>query len=142
MFAEIEEKDEKDLEKRIGHNLYNIISNYKNDKEGYMVDYIDKIIGIMKLWVETGYFNNYTIIKTINAVYQERFKKFLKIKNMDGIINKEFFVDFLREYYIYIKENLVENNLKYTLKYFTEEEINDFRTEIKTLKTNPQKFLI
>ena len=61
---------------------------------------------------------------------------------MDGIINKEFFVDFLREYYIYIKENLVENNLKYTLKYFTEEEINDFRTEIKTLKTNPQKFLI
>ncbi len=142
MFAEIEEKDEKDLEKRIGHNLYNIISNYKNDKEGYMVDYIDKIIGIMKLWIETGYFNNYTIIKTINAVYQERFKKFLKIKNMDGIINKEFFVDFLREYYIYIKENLVENNLKYTLKYFTEEEINDFRTEIKTLKTNPQKFLI
>ena len=52
MFSQILDKDEKDLERLIGDNLYRIISNYKEGLEGYIVDYIDKIIGIMKLWVE------------------------------------------------------------------------------------------
>ena len=58
MFAEIEENDEKELKNKIGENLYKIISEYKNGKEGLISEIIDKIFGIMKLWIEVEYFNN------------------------------------------------------------------------------------
>lgn len=141
MFAEIEEKDEEDLKEKIGENLYEIISKYKNDAEGYISEIIDKILGIMKLWVEVGYFNNNNFIKTINAVYQERFKRFLRIENIDRLKNKDFYINLLREYYIYIKEHLMEKDLKYFFKYFTEEELIEFRNEIELLKNEPSKFL-
>src|SRR5699024_8478392 len=82
MFAEIEENDEKELEKLLGKDIYIIIKEYKNEKEGYIADILDKILGIMKLWIETGYMNNYTYIKSLCSVYQERFAKF---KNLDRI---------------------------------------------------------
>ena len=141
MFAEIEEKDEKDLENQIGTNLYIIISNYKNGIEGYLSELIDKMLGIMKLWIEVGYFNNNAYIKSINSIYQDRFKKFLRIEHIEGVHNKEFFLELLREYYIYIKEHLVEKDLNYFLKYFTEEELQQFRREIDYLKNNPNEFL-
>ena len=141
MFAEIEEKDEKDLENQIGTNLYIIISNYKNGIEGYLSELIDKMLGIMKLWIEVGYFNNNAYIKSINSIYQDRFKRFLRIENIEGVHNKEFFLELLREYYIYIKEHLVEKDLNYFLKYFTEEELQQFRREIDYLKNNPNEFL-
>ena len=141
MFAEIEEKDEKDLESQIGTKLYLIISEYKNGIEGYLSELIDKIIGIMKLWIDVGYFNNNTHIKSINSIYQERFKRFLRIENMEGVHDKEFYLELLREYYIYIKENLIEKDLNYFFKYFTEEELQQFRKEIENLKNNPKEFL-
>ena len=141
MFAEIEEKDEKDLENQIGTNLYIIISNYKNGIEGYLSELIDKMLGIMKLWIEVGYFNNNAYIKSINSIYQDRFKRFLRIEHIEGVHNKEFFLELLREYYIYIKEHLVEKDLNYFLKYFTEEELQQFRREIDYLKNNPNEFL-
>ena len=141
MFAEIEGKDEKDLENQIGTNLYIIISNYNNGIEGYLSELIDKMLGIMKLWIEVGYFNNNTYIKSINSIYQDRFKRFLRIKNVEGVHNKEFYLELLREYYIYIKEHLIEKDLNYFLKYFTEEELQQFRREIEHLKNNPNEFL-
>ena len=141
MFAEIEAKDEKDLEDQIGTNLYLIICNYKNGLEGYLSEVIDKMLGIMKLWVEVGYFNNNTYIKSINSIYQERFKRFLRIENMENVQNKDFYLNLLRKYYIYIKEHLVEKDINYFLKYFTEEELQQFRDEIKSLKNNPSEFL-
>lgn len=141
MFAEIEEKDEKELESQIGTNLYIIISNYNNGLEGYLSELIDKMLGIMKLWVEVGYFNNNTYIKSINSIYQDRFKRFLKIENIENVHNKEFYLELLREYYIYIKEHLVEKDLNYFFKYFTEGELQQFRSEIKQLKDNPNEFL-
>ena len=141
MFAEIEEKDEKDLENQIGTNLYIIISNYKNGIEGYLSELIDKMLGIMKLWIEVGYFNNNAYIKSINSIYQDRFKRFLRIEHIEGVHNKEFFLELLREYYIYIKEHLVEKDLNYFLKYFTEEELQQFRREIDYLKNNLNEFL-
>lgn len=141
MFAEIEAKDEKDLEALIGTNLYTIISKYKLGAEGYLVELIDKILGIIKLWIEVGYFNNYTYIKSINSIYQERFKRFLRIYDINEISNKAFYLEFLREYYIYIKEHLMEKNLEYFLKYFTKEELEKFRNEIKLLKNNTEMFL-
>ncbi len=141
MFSEIEEKDAKDLESQIGTNLYIIISNYKNGLEGYLSELIDKMLGIMKLWIEVGYLNNNTYIKIIHSIYQDRFKRFLRIENIENAHNKDFYLGILKECYIYIKELLVEKDLNYFFKYFTEEELHEFRSEIKHLKDNPNEFL-
>ena len=55
---------------------------YKYGAEGFLAELIDKMLGIMKLWIEVGYFHNYTFIKTINSVYQDRFKRFLRIEKL------------------------------------------------------------
>ena len=141
MFAEIEANDEKELEDKIGKNLCSIIYEYKKGAEGYVSEIIDKMLGIMKLWVEVGYLHNYTFIKTIDSVYQDRFKRFLRIENINEINNKAFYIDLLREYYIYIKQHLIEKDITYFLKYFTEEELDEYRKEIETLKNNPETFL-
>lgn len=141
MFAEIEENDEQDLKDKIGERFYIIISQYKNGAEGFVSEIIDKMLGIMKLWIEVGYFNNYTFIKTINSIYQDRFKRFLRVENIEEIKNKVFYLDLLREYYIYIKENLMEKDLNYFLKYFNEDELEEFRSEIRCLRDNPESFL-
>ena len=141
MFAEIEANDEKELEDKIGKNLCAIIYEYKKGAEGYVSEIIDKILGIMKLWVEVGYLHNYTFIKTIDSVYQDRFKRFLRIEKINEIKNKSFYIDLLREYYIYIKQHLIEKDITYFLKYFTEEELDEYRKEIETLKNNPETFL-
>ena len=60
----------------------------------------------------------YTFIKTIDSIYQERFKRFLRIANINEIKNKSFYLELLREYYIYIKEHLIEKDLDYFFKYF------------------------
>lgn len=141
MFAEIEANDEKELEDKIGENLCSIIYEYKKGAEGYVSEIIDKMLGIMKLWVEVGYLHNYTFIKTIDSVYQDRFKRFLRIEKINEIKNKAFYINLLREYYIYIKQHLIEKDITYFLKYFTEEELDEYRKEIETLKNNPETFL-
>lgn len=141
MFAEIEANDEKELENKIGRNLYTIISQYKYGAEGFVSEAIDKMLGIMKLWIEVGFFNNYTFIKTTDSIFQDRFKRFLKIENIDEIKNKSFYLELLRECYVYIKEHLMEKDLEYFFKYFTKEELEDFRKEISLLKSNPEIFL-
>lgn len=141
MFAEIEENDEKDLKEKIGEKFYIIISQYKQGAEGYVSEVIDKMLGIMKLWIEVEYFHNYIFIKTIDSIYQDRFKRFLRVQNIPEIKNKDFYLELLREYYIYIKENLMEKDIKYFFKYFTKDELESFRNEIKLLKSNPETFL-
>jgi len=141
MFAEIEENDERELEGKIGTNLYNIIVNFTQGAGGYIVEAIDKLTSIMKLWIEVRYFHNYTFVKTVNSIYQDRFKRFLKINNVDGIKNKSFYLDFIRAYYVYIKERLLEFDIDCSLMYFTEKEIEEFRAEIKLLKSKPEAFL-
>lgn len=141
MFAEIEANDEKELEEKIGINLYVIISQYKYGPEGYISEVVDKMLGIMKCWVEVGYFHNYIFIKTIDSIFQDRFKRFLRVYDIDEIKNKKFYLELLRKYYIYIKEHLIEADQEYFFKYFTKEELEEFRQEIKLLKTNPESFL-
>ena len=141
MFAEIEEKDEKDLEGLLGESIYAIIAEYKSGAEGYVSELVDKMLGIMKIWIEIAYFHNYTFIKAINSIYQERFKRFLRISEIDRLKNKEFYINLLREYYIYVKENSIEYDLEYFFKYFTEEELEKLRKEIADLRNNPESFL-
>ncbi len=134
MFAEIEENDEKELEKFLGKDIYLIICEYKSGKEGYIADILDKILGIMKLWIETGYMNNYTYIKSLCSVYQARFAKFKNIDRINELKDKEFLLEFLKDSYVYVKENLVNANPKILAMYFTREEIESFKTEINNLK--------
>lgn len=141
MFAEIEASEEKELETKIGENLYIIISKYKNGAEGFVTEMIDKILGIMKIWIEVEYFNNYTFIKIIDSIYQDRFKRFLRVEKIEKLKNKSFYIDFLKEIYIYIKEHLIEKDLKITLKYYRNKDIEEYRKEIKQLKSNPNLFL-
>lgn len=141
MFEEIEENDENELRGKIGEKFYLIISQYKQGAEGYISEVVDKMLGIMKIWIEVEYFHNYTFIKTLNAVYQKRFKRFLKIENIDDIKNKSFYMDLLREYYIFVKENVMEKDINCFLRYFTKVELENFRNEIRLLKSNPESFL-
>lgn len=141
MFAEIEKNDEKELEGKIGKNLHIIISHYNYSAEGFISEMVDKIMAMMKLWIEVGYFHNYNFIKTINSVYQEKLKRFLRVETINELKSKSFYIELLRECYIYVKEHLVEKDLDYFLKYFTQEELDGFREEIKLLKNKPETFL-
>ena len=113
----------------------------KNEKEGYILDLLDKIIAIMKLWIEVRYMHNYTYIKSINAVYQERFKRFLKLDKIDDIKNKEFLREFLRKRYIYIKENMTNQDEEILKQYFTENDIQEIKKEIKNITEKLEYFL-
>ena len=68
MFKEIEDKDELELKSKIGTNLYDIISNYKEGAEGYISELLDKMFGIMKLWVEVRIYGKQYLCK-INLFY-------------------------------------------------------------------------
>ena len=66
----------------------------------------------------------------------------MRIKEIADLKNKEFFLDLLRECYIYTKEHSIEADTEYTLKFYTNNELNEFREEIKLLKNNPETFLM
>lgn len=141
MFAEIEEKDEEVLKEKLGEDIYIIISEYKKEKEGYVSEVVDKVLGIMKLWIELEYMNNMKFIKSICSIFQSRFKRFKKIEEMDNIKNKEHILDIVREVYIFLKENMMDKNEELLLQEFTKEEIKEFRKEIKLIKKNKKEFL-
>ena len=134
MFEQIEENDERELKELIGEDIYTIITDYKKEKEGYIADIIDKIQGIMKLWIEVGYMNNYTYLKALCSLYQKRFEKFKNLERLEGIKNKEFLLQLLKESYLYIKEKILYKDYNILIQYFTKKEIEDFEKEIKELK--------
>lgn len=141
MFKEIEEIDEKELQSKVGDDIYTLITTAKDGKEGYILDLLDKIVAIAKLWIEIGYMHNYTYIKSICSVYQERFKRFLKLDKIDDIKNKEFLREFLRESYIYIKGHMIYQDEEMLKQYFTENDIKELKEEIKNITEKPKCFL-
>ena len=142
MFAEIEAVDEKELIEKIGQQLGRYIHMIKTTKEGYISELIDKMLPIIRTWIEIGYFNNYTFIGISHTIYQDRLKRFLRVEKIDDLNNKSFFLDLLRECYIYTKGHSLEANTEYSLKFYTPNELNEFRKEIELLKERPETFLI
>ena len=142
MFSEIESSDKNDLIEKIGSKLGDYLDMIKTTKEGYISELIDKLAPIMRTWFEIGYIHNYTFVGISHTIYQDRLKRFLRVKEIDDLNNKAFFLDLLRECYIYTKEHSIEADTEYTLKYYTNDELDDFRKEIKLLKNNPETFLI
>ncbi len=141
IFAEMEKNDEAELAFILGNNLFNVMINYTKEKEGYIADLMDKILGIMKLWIEVYYMNNMIYLKGICSIYQSRFKKFKDKNRLKDVKNQDFFMDLLKESFIYIKERLLLTNKEILLTYFTEKEIKSFEEELINLKNNEKKFL-
>ena len=142
MFSEIETADENELIGKIGQKLGDYIHMIKTTKEGYISELIDKMLPIIRTWIEIGYFNNYTFIGISHTIYQDRLKRFLRVEKIDDLNNKSFFLDLLRECYIYTKGHSLEANTEYSLKFYTPDELNEFRKEIELLKEKPETFLI
>ena len=84
---------------------------------------------------------NNTYVKSICSIFQERFKRFKKVEKINSLKNKDFYLDLVKECYIYVKENLMENDLDIFFKYFTEEDKINIRTEIMELRRDRTSFL-
>lgn len=141
MFKEIEKNDENELKEKIGENIYQIIVDYGEEKEGYISELLDKTFGIMKLWIEVGYMGNNQYAKSICSIFQSRFKKFKKVEKIDTLKNKDFYLDLVRICYIYVKEHLIEYNLDMFFEYFTKEELEEYRAELAEIKADRKMFL-
>lgn len=142
MFKMMEEADEQDLKEKIGNNLFEIIISAMDGQEGYILELMDKMIAIMKLWIEVEYMGNQTYIKSICSIFQSRFKRFKKVEKIDSLKNKEFYLDLVRCCYIYVKEHLMECNEELFLRYFTKQEQEEIRREITEIRADRTKFLI
>ncbi len=141
MFHEMEQADEEELKEKIGENLFEIISLSHEEQEGYVSEVLDKMLGIMKLWIEVKYMGNNTYIKSVCTVFQSRFKRFKKVENIDSLKNKDFYLDLVKHCYIYVKEHLLECNPELLLQYFTKQEQEEMRKEIAEIKQDRTKFL-
>ncbi len=141
VFAEMERKDEAELKNVLGNSIFTIMVNYDKEKEGFTANLMDKIMGILKLWLEVNYMNNMTYLKSICSIYQGRLKKFNDKNRLNKFQNKEFLIDLLKMSYIFIKEHLLKANKNILLTYFTNEEIEEFEREIEDLKSNKKEFL-
>lgn len=142
MFKMMEEADEKDLKEKIGTNLFEIIIHAMEEQEGYILELLDKMLAIMKLWIEVEYMGNQTYIKSICSIFQSRFKRFKKVEKIASLKNKEFYLDLVRYCYIYVKEHLLECNEELFLKYFTKREQWEYREELAEIKSDKRKFLM
>ena len=96
----------------------------------------------MKLWIEVGYMNNYTYIKSICSLYQERFEKFKNVDRIKELKNQKFLLELLKESYIFIKENMVNKDRYFLNQYFKEEEIKKFDIELELLKKDKKMMII
>ena len=142
MFYAMGKADEEELKEQIGENLFEIISCADDEQEGYILEVLDKMLGIMKLCIEVGYMGNQTYLKSICSVFQSRFKRFKKVEKIDSLKNKEFYLDLVRYCYIYVKEHLLEYNPTLLLQYYTKQEQEEMRREIAEIKEDKTKFLI
>ena len=141
IFAEIEENYEKELQGKIGDNIYKYITAMKKDEpESYVCDFMDKMLPYIKTWIEIKYYNNYNYIRLTPLLYRQKLKKFSRINNIEGIKDKPFFLNLLVQYYIYLKQDSIDCNMNFLSKYFLENEIIEFRKEIEALKNNPESF--
>lgn len=68
-------------------------------------------------------------------------QKFAELEENDEIKNKEFLLELLRESYIYIKEHMINQDSIMILQYFTQEDVDEMRRELKEIKENPEAFL-
>lgn len=142
MFYAMGKADEEELKEQIGENLFEIISCADDEQEGYILEVLDKMLGIMKLCIEVEYMGNQTYLKAICSVFQSRFKRFKKVEKIDSLKNKEFYLDLVKYCYIYVKEHLLEYNPTLLLQYYTKQEQEKMRREIAEIKEDKTKFLI
>lgn len=141
MFKMIESADELDLKAKLGDSIFDIIVHFGDEKEGYISELLDKMIAIIKIWFEVEFLSNSTYIKVTSTIYQSRFKRFGDMDRLEGINNKDFFINLLRTCYIVIKNNLMNKNPEIFSMYFTDAEKRKFEAELKLLREEKDAFL-
>lgn len=135
MFRKIEANDEEKLRGYIGDVLCGITTSYTTGLEGYIAETLDKLVGVMKIWIEIGYMNNYKALKLLSAVYQEKFRNlYMENERIHNLKNRTFFKSLVLNMYMYIKRNILKVDEKFLLQYFTEEEIIKYNEEIDELE--------
>lgn len=137
IFSKIEEKDENDLKYLIGDEFLNIVKSYKIGCTGYISDVVDKILGVMKVYIEAEYMGNYNAIKTINALYRGRIEKFNNFEKVESLKDKKFLKNLVDYVFMYIKGNLL-NKYKDSMltNYYTKKELEDLAAEINEWNTD------
>jgi len=129
MFEKIEENDERKLKEKIGLELFEIIKKYKTDKEGYVVNIIDKMIGIMKTKTELILYSNKTMLKCFTATECKRFQTFYTNPIRDELKLGNFYTTLLKSHYISIIECfLKQEEMKI---YWNEKEIEALKASIE-----------
>ena len=135
MFRKIEANDEEKLRGYIGDVLCGITTSYTTGLEGYIAETLDKLVGVMKIWIEIGYMNNYKALKLLSAVYQEKFRNlYMENERIHNLKNRTFFKSLVLNMYMYIKRNILKVDEEFLLQYFTEEEIIKYNEEIDELE--------
>ncbi len=132
LFKKIEERDEKKLEDSIGPVMYEVIQNYKKDKNGYVVDMIDKMIGIMKVWIEEMIYGNKMMLKCFTADECKRFQRFYTSPYRTEFVYPEFYTTLLKSHYIAIMEDFLKQE-EMSL-FWNKEEIQAIRESIEVEK--------
>lgn len=132
LFKKIEERDEKKLEDSIGSVMYEVIQGYKKDKNGYVVDIIDKMIGIMKVWIEEMIYGNKMMLKCFTADECKRFQRFYTSPYCTEFVYPEFYTTLLKSHYISIIEDFLKQE-EMSL-FWNKEEIQAIRESIEVEK--------
>ena len=135
IFKQIELSDEEKLRYYVGDVIYGITSNFSSGLEGYIAETLDKLLGIMKIWIEVRYMNNITCLKLISSVNSTRFRTFYtETERIQKLNDKSFFKLLILNMFIYIKRNLINYDEKKLLEYYTEEEIITYSEELDELQ--------
>ena len=72
----------KTQKKKIGKNLFQVITSAMEQQEGYILELLDKMIAIMKLWIEVEYMGNQTYIKSICSIFNHALRDLKKQKRL------------------------------------------------------------
>ena len=132
LFKKIEDKDERKLKESLGPVMYTIIREYKKDKNGYVVDIIDKMIGIMKVWIEETIYGNKMMLKCFTADECKRFQRFYTSPYREELVYPDFYTTLLKSHYIAIMEDfLAQKDMNF---FWNREEIQAIRESIEEEK--------
>ena len=133
MYEDIEERDENELKNLIGNEFFNLIKQYKTDKEGYIIGIIDKIIGIMKVLIEFEFYQNKNMLRMFKPDECKRFEKFYNYEKVEESKNKYFYTNLLKLHYIYIINKFLKHEEDMYI-YWSKEEILAIRDSIEKEK--------
>lgn len=124
-FDTLVSEDEKRLKGQIGESAYQWMSLYKKGASGYIADILDKLVGLMKVYIEIHFFNNINFLSVLKTNYFERLIKFLDISRIKNFQHPLFLKELMDYMYITNQEEILSlygDTLSY---YYSNEEVEE-----------------